>query len=109
MSDRQLPTANADPLSATADNLGSVVYCFRPRNNALSTPQKFFPPQVTAAKWKIFFRGGKTVSTLRRLQRPDQPQENFPLSSFLEICVVPNLNIKIDSVAQKLTVTQRQR
>jgi len=29
---------------------------FPPRNNALSTPQKFFPPQGAVEKWKIFFR-----------------------------------------------------
>jgi hypothetical protein len=27
---------------------------FPPRNNALSTPQKFFPLQITAERWKIF-------------------------------------------------------
>jgi hypothetical protein len=64
---------------------------FPPRNNTLSTPQKFFPHQVTVEKWKIFFRGGKAFSTFRRLQRSDQPQENFPLISFLEICEVPEL------------------
>ena len=79
------------------------------RNNALSTPQKFFPLQITAERWKIFFRGGKAFSTFRRLQRSDQPQENFPLSSFLEICEVPNLSMKSNSAAQKLSVTQRQR
>jgi hypothetical protein len=82
---------------------------FPPRNNALSTPQKFFPLQITAERWKIFFRGGKAFSTFRRLQRSDQPQENFPLSSFLEICEVPNLSMKSNSAAQKLSVTQRQR
>ena len=83
--------------------------CFPPRNNTLSTPQKFFPPQGAVEKWKIFFRGGKAFSTFRRLQRSDQPQENFPLSSFLEICEVPNLSMKSNSAAQKLSVTQRQR
>jgi len=51
-------------LSANADNLCAVVYCFPPRNNTLSTPQKFFPPQGAVEKWKIFFRGGKAFSTL---------------------------------------------
>ena len=37
---------------------------FPPRNNALSTPQKFFLLQITAERWKIFFRGGKSFSTL---------------------------------------------
>ena len=74
------------------------------RNDTLSRPQKFFPPQFTVEKWKIFFRGGKAFSTFRRLQRPDQPQENFPLSSLLEICELPNLSMKSDFVAQKLTV-----
>jgi hypothetical protein len=37
---------------------------FPPRNNTLSTPQKFFPPQGAVEKWKIFFRGGKAFSTL---------------------------------------------
>ena len=82
---------------------------FPPRNNTLSTPQKFFPPQGPVEKWKIFFRGGKAFSTFRRLQRLDQPQENFPLSSYLEICEVPNLSMKSNSVAQMLLVTQRQR
>jgi hypothetical protein len=96
-------------LSANADNLCAVVYCFPPRNNTLSTPQKFFPLQITAERWKIFFRGGKAFSTFRRLQRSDQPQENFPLSSFLEICELSNLSMKSNSAAQKLSVTQRQR
>ena len=79
------------------------------RNNTLSTPQKFFPPQLTVERWKIFFRGGKAFSTFRRLQRSDQPQENFPLASFLEICEVPSLCTKSNSVAQRLLLTQRQR
>ena len=107
--DRQLPTPSAHSVSATADNLGSVVYCFRPRNNPLSTPQRFFPPQVTVEKWKIFFRVERLFPLSNALQRPDQPQENFPLSSFLEICEVPNLSMNRDSVAQKLTVTYSVR
>jgi hypothetical protein len=59
--------------------------------------------------WKIFFRGGKAFSTFRRRQRLDQPQENFPPSSFLEICETPNLSTKSNSVAQVLLLTQRQR
>ena len=82
---------------------------FPPRNNTLITPQKFFPPQLTVERWKIFFRRGKAFSTFRRLQRSDQPQENFPLASFLEICEVPNLCTKSNSVAQRLLRTQRQR
>lgn len=107
--DRQLPTPSAHSVSATADNLGSVVYCFRPRNNPLSTPQKFFPPQVTVEKWKIFFRVERLFPLSNALHGPDQPQENFPLSSFLEICEVPNLSMNRDSVAQKLTVTYSVR
>jgi len=109
MSDRQLPRPSAHPVSATADNLCSVVYCFRPRNNTLSTPQKFFPPQVTVERWKIFFRVERLFPISNTLQRSNQPQENFPLSTFLEICEVPNLSMKSDSLPQKLTVTQRQR
>ena len=96
-------------LLANADNLCAVVYCFPPRNNTLSTPQKFFPPQVAVKKWKIFFHTGKLFSSFRPRQRSDQPQENLPLSSFLEICEVPNLSMKSNSAAQKLSVTQRQR
>lgn len=80
-----------------------------PRNNTLSAPQKFFPPQVTVEKWKIFFRVERLFPISNTLQRSNQPQENFPLSTFLEICEVPNLSMKSNSVAQKLTVTQRQR
>jgi hypothetical protein len=82
---------------------------FPPRNNTLSSPQKSFPPQLSVEKWKIFFRGGKAFSTFRRRQRLDQPQENFPPSSFLEICETPNLSTKSNSVAQVLLLTQRQR
>lgn len=74
-------------------------------NRRQPSPQKFFPAQVTVS-------GGKSFSGVEKhfpLFDVYQPQENFPLSSFLELCEVPNLRMKSDSVAQKLTVTQRQR
>ena len=74
-------------------------------NRRQPSPQKFFPAQVTV-------RGKKSFSGVEKhfpLLDVHQPQENFPLSSFLELCEVPNLRMKSDSVAQKLTVTQRQR
>ena len=62
-------------------------------------PQKFFPPQVMVSGKKSFSGVEKHFPLLDLYQ----PQENFPLSSFLELCEVPHLRMKSDFVAQKLT------
>ena len=62
-------------------------------------PQKVFPPHVTVSGKKSFSGVEKHFPLLDLYQ----PQENFPLSSFLELCEVPHLRMKSDFVAQKLT------
>jgi hypothetical protein len=60
-----------------------------------SSARRWASPAIADSEFKSLLATadnfGSEVCCFRRLQRLDQPQENFPVSSFLEICEVPEL------------------